>query len=157
MTEPTSTPRRPLVIGYGNSLRRDDGVGWHVAQALAVDPRAADLEVLAAHQLTPELAEDLHRATVAVLVDATPDAPPGSWQVLRLSPAAQSPGGASSHACTPQTLIALARQLYGGAPPVALVAVGTACFDDGDTLTPAVAAAVGPIVDHVLELAAEGW
>ena len=28
-----------LVIGYGNVLRSDDGIGWHVAERLAEDPR----------------------------------------------------------------------------------------------------------------------
>ena len=36
--------RRPLVIGYGATLRRDDGVGVRVAELLAADPRLAGVE-----------------------------------------------------------------------------------------------------------------
>jgi Ni,Fe-hydrogenase maturation factor len=47
-----------LVIGYGNELRGDDAIGQWVARAVA------------AHQLTPELAEDLAHTDYAVFVDA---------------------------------------------------------------------------------------
>ena len=43
-----------LVVGYGNALRTDDGVGWHAAERLADDPRLADATVIAVHQLTPD-------------------------------------------------------------------------------------------------------
>ena len=51
--------RGVLVIGYGNVLRSDDGVGWHVTERLASDARFASVTVLQRHQLTPELALDL--------------------------------------------------------------------------------------------------
>ena len=31
-----------LVVGYGNSLRGDDGVGWHAARLLAADGSLLD-------------------------------------------------------------------------------------------------------------------
>ena len=34
-----------LVIGIGNTLRRDDGAGWLFAQALADELRSAGVEV----------------------------------------------------------------------------------------------------------------
>ena len=47
---------KALIIGYGNPLRGDDGIGPAAAALLAGD--AADgAEVLACHQLLPELAE----------------------------------------------------------------------------------------------------
>ena len=60
-----------LVIGYGNPLRGDDGAGWKAAELLAEDPRLAGAVVLARHQLTPELADDVSRASLVVLVDAS--------------------------------------------------------------------------------------
>jgi len=176
---PTSTQgaaaalRRPLIIGYGNSLRSDDGIGWHVANALRDDPRTAGIDVIASHQLTPELAEDLHRASLVVLVDArvdgSPPPLPGHCEVSRVSAPAKAAagapaepgtgartepgaGGASTHHCTPRYLATLAEQLYGRVAPLKLVGVGVASIDDGDQLTPAVAAAVPSIVDLVLDL-----
>ena len=42
-----------LVIGYGNPLRSDDGLGWHVAGRLAHDPRLAGAEMRLAEPLPP--------------------------------------------------------------------------------------------------------
>ena len=48
--------RRVLIIGYGNPLRADDGVGWQAARRLAELRQDEFVETLALHQLTPELA-----------------------------------------------------------------------------------------------------
>jgi hydrogenase maturation protease len=76
---------RPLVIGYGNTLRRDDGVGVRVAELLAVDPRMEGADILAVHQLTPELAIDVGEATLVVFVDADPSVEPGAVEVRPLA------------------------------------------------------------------------
>jgi hydrogenase maturation protease len=47
-----------LIIGYGNPLREDDGVGWQVADQLLKNSEGS-IKVLTAHQLTPELAEPI--------------------------------------------------------------------------------------------------
>lgn len=149
-----------LVIGYGNPLRGDDGIGWHVANALAADPRSAGLRVISAHQLSPEHAEDLAGADVAVLVDAQVDGDPpprpGHWVVDRIEPPVGATGsgpGAWSHHCTPESLAELARELYGRAATVVVVGVGVRCTDPGESLSPPLAAAVPSIVAAVLELA----
>jgi hypothetical protein len=48
---------RVLIIGYGNPLRTDDGLGWRAAYRLAASLKDAPVEALAVHQLTPELGE----------------------------------------------------------------------------------------------------
>ncbi|HZD71671.1 MAG TPA: hydrogenase maturation protease, partial [Actinomycetes bacterium] len=97
-----------LVIGYGNSLRGDDGLGWHAAGRLAADPRLAGAEVLARHQLTPELAEEVSRAALVVLVDARQDGgQPGVVTVSRVEPG-HATGSAWSHRVDPATLVQLA-------------------------------------------------
>ena len=161
-----ATARRPLVIGYGNTLRRDDGIGWQVADRLAEDPRARDIDVGAAHQLTPELAYDLSGASHVILIDAkvaedhvpapladvAPALRPGRCEVVRLD-TTRSAGGAASHHCTPQALATLAELLYGAVPPVTLVGVGVGSVDEGETLTEAVADRIPAILDLVIALA----
>ncbi|HET9518634.1 MAG TPA: hydrogenase maturation protease [Actinoplanes sp.] len=157
-------PGRPLVIGYGNRLRSDDGVGWTVADALRDDPRAAAVDVIATTQLNPEHAADLAAARLAVFVDASvagdPPPAPGAYVLSRLPPpglpsADGAPPPAWSHHCTPAGLQALAAALYGAAPPVVLVGVGVADCAVGEELGPTVAAAVPNLVDVVLKLALE--
>ena len=74
-----------LIIGYGNVLRSDDGIGWHVAEHLAADARFDGVTVLQRHQLTPELALDVSRADLVALVDATQDRPAGTFAIERLA------------------------------------------------------------------------
>ena len=73
-----------LIVGYGNPLRSDDGIGWHAARLLATDPRLDGARVLARHQLAPELAADVSRASLVVLVDAAAKGDPGSVAVRRI-------------------------------------------------------------------------
>jgi len=103
---------RLLVIGYGNTLRRDDGVGPRVAEAV----RALALpgvEAMACPLLTPELAEAVARARVVVFVDAAVDGPRG----VRLRPLAPADSSRIlAHAADPRSVLALARGVFGRAP-----------------------------------------
>jgi hydrogenase maturation protease len=146
-----------LVIGYGNTLRTDDGVGPRVAELLAGDPRLAGATVRACHQLSPELADDMRSATLVVLVDATTEAPPGAVIVRRVDRAGETrvDGGATSHHVDPGVLLALARDLYGAAPAAHVVSVGVADLRLGEALSPGVAAALPSAVEAVVRLVAQ--
>lgn len=145
-----------LVVGYGNALRSDDGLGWHVAERLADDPRLAGATVLRRHQLTPELALDISEATLLVLVDASHEPATGEITVERLEPAIDTgtSGTSWSHHLTPATLVELARELYGRAPDVFVVGCGVASVEMGDELSPAVRDALPRVVDAVADLVA---
>jgi hydrogenase maturation protease len=101
-----------LIIGYGNTLRRDDGVGAKVADAVAA-LHLPGVESMACAQLTPELAEPISRARLVVFVDAALDAP-REVQLRRLMPADTSQ--LMAHAADPRTMLALARDVFGHAP-----------------------------------------
>jgi hydrogenase maturation protease len=146
--------RGALVVGYGNALRGDDGLGWHAAALLARDPRLAGAEVLARHQLTPELAEDVSRAALVVLVDARAGGAPGGLTVERVAPAGPA-GPAWSHRLDPPSLVGLAVALYGTAPPVYLVSAAVATCEAGERLSPALELALPRVVDTVAGIVAE--
>lgn len=145
--------RRALVVGYGNPLRGDDGIGWEVAGRLAADPRLDGVDVLQRHQLTPELAFDISRADLLVLVDARSGPRAGSVAIETVDVSAAS-GGTWSHHLGPASLVALARELYGQAPSVRVISVGIESTDIGEGLTPAVAAAIDPVIDAIVDLVA---
>lgn len=138
-----------LVIGYGNPLRSDDGVGPAVAVRLAADPRLAGAEIRAEHQLTPEIALDASRASLLVLVDAGTTEAPGEVTVRRLEAAAVGPGTAWTHHLDPSALVGLARELWGSAPPVVIVSIGPESLEVGEGLTDTVAPAVARAVDLI--------
>ena len=143
-----------LVIGYGNALRTDDGVGPAVAERLADDPRLRGVDVRAAHQLTPELAFDASGASLLVLVDAAADLPAGEVTVRRLDAGAVA-GDVMTHHLDPAGLVGLARELWGTAPPVVIVSVGVSSLELGDTLTPDVEKAIPRAADAVAAIIEE--
>jgi hydrogenase maturation protease len=128
-----ANPGTILVIGYGNTLRADDGVGQRVALAASAWDRPG-LAALAVHQLTPELAEPLATAELALFVDARL-AGGEAVELLPLDPS-QS-GGLTGHASDPRCLLALTRALYGRHPRAWLIAVPAADFSLGEGLSAA--------------------
>jgi len=126
-----------MIIGYGNPLRGDDGVGWRVAEALAAELPTE--EALTVHLLTPELAEPISRARLVVFVDAAVGDLPGQIHCFPLAPATGRP---SSHETNPAGLLALAAELFGSCPPAHMVTITGESFDVGETLSEAVEAAV---------------
>jgi hydrogenase maturation protease len=133
-----------LVIGIGNPLRGDDGVGAVLLEELAGELgewSTAGAELRAVHQLTPELALVVAEASRVLFLDACLagqtkepwieplDAwAPGSGDRL------QAPGP-DSHALEPATLLALAHSLYGWRGEGALLRVPAFAFPHGPGLS----------------------
>src|ERR1700674_4944054 len=103
----------PVVIGFGNSLRQDDGLGRKAAQLLEQKLGPGAAAVLECHQLTPELAANLEGAPVVVFFDAAVNQVPGLVRCQNVYP--QGPG-AWSHNLTPGQLLAVTQHVNGGAP-----------------------------------------
>jgi hydrogenase maturation protease len=101
-----------LVIGYGNTLRGDDGVGPRVAEAVGC-LRLPGVRTLICPLLTPELADQISRAEKVIFVDAAVDAP-NAVQWRRLEPNETSQ--LMAHAADPRTMLALARDVFGRVP-----------------------------------------
>jgi hydrogenase maturation protease len=143
-----------LIVGYGNPLRGDDGLGLRAVTLLADDPRLGRAQVIWRHQLTPDLAADFKDSALVVLIDVDAAAPVGAVSVRRVDP---TPGaaGASSHHVEPSELIALARELWGAAPVVFIVSAGASTFDVGDGLSPEVERALPEIVEAVVAIVVE--
>jgi hydrogenase maturation protease len=133
--QPAKTPVR-LIIGYGNPLRGDDGIGWHVSQELAAHLQDPDIEVLPCHQLTPELAEKISHAQLVLFIDATCEGSPGEWSCDEIRPDCEA--AIFSHNASPSGLLRLVRSLYGVAPPAWLFTVCGNSFEYGESLSPAV-------------------
>ena len=145
---------RVLVVGYGNTLRSDDGVGPAVATSLAGDPRLRGAEVRVEHQLAPELALDASRVDLVVLVDAAEGLRPGEVAIRRVEAAAHDAAGAPpmTHHLDPAALVGLSRELWGVEPRMVVVSIGIASTEVGEGLTPEVAASVARAADAVAEI-----
>jgi len=149
---PLATHHRPLttalIIGYGNPLRSDDGFGWHASRLLAEALAGCNVEVITCHQLTPELAEPLSQSARAVFIDADAEGVPGDIHLRTVAPEAPASFG-FTHTCTSSGLLASAQQLYGRCPEAVIVTVTALSFEFGESLSPAVSAALPAVVDRV--------
>jgi hydrogenase maturation protease len=130
--ERQESPAGLLVIGYGNTLRRDDGVGPKVADAVAA-LTLPGVRALACPLLTPELADPISRARIAIFVDAAVDAP-REVQLRKLAPASSSQ--VMAHAASPATLLALARDVFGHAPEAWWLTIPAEDLGIGEELSP---------------------
>ena len=151
--------RRGLVVGFGNTLRTDDGVGFTAVERLEADPRFVSastqgrVRVFWAQQLTPELAVDFAGADVVVLVDADAELAPGHVRVRRVEAAAAADAGPGmTHHVDAASLAAMAAELFGGSPTVWVVGVGPASMDVGERLTETVEAALPRVLEAVVQL-----
>jgi len=121
-----------LIIGYGNTLRRDDGVGPIAVEAVE-KLRLPGVITIACQQLNPEMADPLSRAGAAVFVDAANDNP-GQMRLCRLSPSGSSQ--ILAHTADPSMLLALARDAFGRAPEAWMLTIPAEALGFGDQLSP---------------------
>ena len=149
-----------LLIGYGNDLRRDDGAGLVLAGIIEQSWRKLGVAVtrLSAHQLLPELAEEIARPEISavVFVDARAVAAGEVDPRVRVQPISvdtQSPS--LGHHLDPATLLAYADWLYAGQPPAWLVTVPAADFGYGEGLSEMVQQALAAAQALPLELLAQ--
>jgi hydrogenase maturation protease len=139
-----------VVIAYGNPLREDDGVAWIVGERLR--QLRPDVDVLTLHQLTPELAETLSDAQVAVFVDARVGGSAGEVSTCAIEPFAHSQ--AMTHGLGPEALLAYSLHLFGRAPRAYLVTVSGERFGVGCGLSDAATRAVPEAARRTAELLA---
>jgi hydrogenase maturation protease len=133
-----------LLIGYGNPLRCDDGLGQYIAETLG-----QGWDVMTCTQLTPELAEPISRAERAVFIDAGVGETPGEVISEKIEPTLIS--GVFTHNVTPASLLASARELYEASPPALLISITGASFEYGCNLSPTIHARLSEITRRVEE------
>ncbi|MGD0462233.1 MAG: hydrogenase maturation protease [Tepidisphaeraceae bacterium] len=139
-----------LVIGYGNVLRGDDGAGPAAAEALRDQLPQPVAKILAVPQLLPELVEPLSRSKLAIFIDADWKTPAGQLRKKKLTPS-HDDGGAMGHHQSPESLLSMASEVYGHAPPAVLFKVGGADFGFQQGLSGPVRHAMPQLVREVVD------
>jgi hydrogenase maturation protease len=120
-----------LVIGYGNTLRGDDGVGPRVAEAVG-RLRLPGVRTLICPLLTPELTEPISRAQKVVFVDAAMDSPKEiQWRKLEPNGSPQL----MAHAADPRTALAIARDVFGRVPEAWWLTIPAVDLGFGETFS----------------------
>jgi hydrogenase maturation protease len=140
--------RELLVIGYGNTLRRDDGAGVRVAEAVTA-LNLPGVRVIARHQLVPELVEAISRAHAVVFVDANAElATDVELNKLEARDATQ----VLAHSTDPRSLLSLSKQLFGGVPRAWSLTIPAEDLGFGDQLSPHARAGIHTAVEKIKQI-----
>jgi hydrogenase maturation protease len=119
-----------LLLGIGNSLRRDDGAGPALAERLLWHPK---IEALPVHQLCPEHIEMFHHRELLIFADAAVDC---SRVEVRVVPVcSDSIPSTIGHHQQPAGLVALYQALYQAAPSAELLSIPGLDFDYGEGIS----------------------
>jgi hydrogenase maturation protease len=151
---PPAGPPLTLIIGVGNTLRADDGAGWHVARQLLLSPLPPQVEVAAVHQLTPELSEPLSLCRTAIFIDAALHVSPGALSFLEIFPDGNPQR--DTHHFPPSVLMRISRDLYGRCPRAFLLAIGVGSFEFHSQPSPPVQAAISRAAGFLRRIALAG-
>ncbi len=145
-----------LVLGIGNTLLADDGVGVRIVERLRSDPDMAQRVLVDGGTLSFTLLGHLEDAQVMLVVDAANlEAEAGTVRVFEsdaMDRFIRRSRGRSVHEVGLADLMDMAR-LHGCLPPRrALICVQPQSLDWGEVLSPAVEAATPQACRHVREI-----
>lgn len=146
-----SGPAGELVIGYGNRFRGDDAVGPVLAERVRAWGRP-EVEALAVHQLTPELATRLAAVRRVLFVDAGWETPRLTCRAVTAQPITRALG----HEVEPSGLLGLTRTAYGRVPGGWLLTVPARCFEIGADLSPVARAGIEEALHWIADWLARG-
>jgi hydrogenase maturation protease len=151
---------RVVVLGIGNSLLADDGVGVHAIRCLREAVPEPDIEWLDAGTLNFTLLPYLERARALVVIDAADlREPPGTvrtWQGEDMDRVVGAGRRNSVHQAGLADLLGMARLRDCLPAHRALITVQPQRIDWGESLSPPVAAAL-PAVCESARLLAQRW
>jgi len=147
---------KTLVLGIGNTLLTDEGIGIHVLQAL--EPQLAgwlDVTLLDGGTLSFTLAGPIEDADALIVVDAANiKKPPGEWVLLKgeeMDAFLMSNRKSTVHEVGLTDLRAIALLAGHWPDKRAMLAIQPDVIDWGELPTPAVAAAIPPACAAIIE------
>jgi hydrogenase maturation protease len=132
-----------VIIGYGNSLRRDDGAGIVLAGELATHLAHLGLatKLITGMQLLPEMAAELsHDVSAVIFVDTSADSVAKPVAIIEID--VDTPTASTGHQLTPATLLVYAALLYGRSPHALLVTLPGVDFGHGEGFSRQVATTI---------------
>ena len=151
---------KTVIIGVGNPILSDDGVGIAVVRSLASDfEEGRDTELRECFSGGLRLMEAMVGFDRALVIDAllSPELPPGTITEVPLSSLVSTKNSSCSHDATLLQALEMGRSL-GLALPKEIRLLGIVAQDAttfSETLSPSVAAALGQARERVLRLLAE--
>ncbi|MCX6656889.1 MAG: hydrogenase maturation protease [Candidatus Bathyarchaeota archaeon] len=146
---------RTLVIGVGNLLRTDDGVGIHIINRLSkLHP---EIDTFDAAMGSIEILEAMRGYERVIILDSIETGiEPGTIYRVNLASGEKPPVISHSHGTDILTIIELGHQLYGDGMPKDIILIAVEAEDTvtiGDKLTKRVQEAMDEVLQKILEYA----
>ncbi|GHT22234.1 hydrogenase 2 maturation endopeptidase [Bacteroidia bacterium] len=141
---------KTLILGVGNLLLKDEGVGIHVIQALEAENLPVGVHLLDGGTGGFHLMGTLQEYERIIMIDATLDSQPvGTVRVLQPRYASDFPLLMSAHEIGLRDMLE-AMALSGNLPEIRLIVISVADVSEvGMELTPKVAAAIPEVIRMV--------
>ena len=143
---------KTVVLGLGNILHRDDGVGAQIIGRLRADPRVpADVSLVEGGTLGLELLPYIWDCARLIVIDAI-DVGESPGTLVRIKGAELSllPGNSSVHLLGVSDLLVALRMLAECQPEVVLLGVQPENTDWSSELSSSIAAAVDSLVEATI-------
>ena len=114
-----------IIVGYGNTLRGEDGFGVDVIDRLQKH-ELKNTRLIKEYQLTPELCLELLDGDEIIFIDAAY----GKKPYTLASPVDDGQNNNLSHHISPKMLISMLNSLYGVSPKFKIYSMLTNQFDE---------------------------
>lgn len=141
------------LIGYGNTLRQDDGAGYLIA-ATVQTWQLPQVIAIACPQLLPELAATIAEVDHVLFVDTCLPTVATTLHHCPLCPPTET-GPLDAHVSNPRSLLALSQWLYGQCPPASWLMIPGHQFELGETLSPDTETAMAAALEWIQAWLAE--
>ncbi|MFZ0289083.1 MAG: hydrogenase maturation protease [Candidatus Sulfotelmatobacter sp.] len=145
-------PATYVVLGLGNTLHTDDGIGPQTIERLRSDPRVPeDVALIEGGTLGLELLTYIWDCSCLLVLDAVDvGQPPGTLVRMSSQELQTLPGRGSVHQLGVSDLLVALRILANRTPEVVLLGVQPASTEWGTELSPAVAAVLPALADAAI-------
>jgi hydrogenase maturation protease len=145
-------PATYVVLGLGNTLHTDDGLGPQTIERLRSDPRVPeDVALIEGGTLGLELLTYIWDCSCLLVLDAVDvGQPPGTLVRMSSQELQTLPGKGSVHQLGVADLLVALRILANRTPEVVLLGVQPASTEWGTELSPAVAAVLPALADAAI-------
>lgn len=137
-----------LIIGYGNNLRSDDGVGRYLAEIID-QQELPFVKTLSVHQLTPELVLEITEAQAVIFIDAIASLT-DEITLQSLDPSQDKTR--LGHTSNPEQLLSLCKNLYHKCPSAWLLTIPTNNFEFGEMFSDLTQNAISPALVILTQL-----
>jgi hydrogenase maturation protease len=148
-----------VVIGLGDPLRGDDGLGWYAVDRLAETFHSKDIEFLKYRELLPEVSEKISRAEYVLFVDASVKSQAteqkgkgGAIDEMKIVPS-ENNSSLETHKLDPAGLLAFSSALYGKAPEAIMLMARGESFEYHEGISKGVQRAAQLLVNRACEIA----